>query len=171
MHAQGLFRENLTFCRCAAINGASVPICLLESLLTHYVWGCNRLRCVLPLLCSLWMLNCVLQKKIQQVVKCNKWLGFCLKILRTIEMFRELCTVYVTAVISEAGMRQWCIRFKNSRTNVHEEVWFSRSSILNDELVQKQINEKIRENRNFRISELSLKVTLISWSLLFGIMT
>jgi len=58
--------------------------------------------------------------------------------------------------MSEGGVRQWCIMFKNGRTNVHEEERSGRPTIVTDELVVK-INEKIHENRHFTITEFSLE--------------
>jgi len=54
--------------------------------------------------------------------------------------------------------------FKNGRTNVHNEERSGRPTILTDDLVVK-INEKIRENRRFTITEFSLEFPLISRSL------
>ncbi|GBN28239.1 hypothetical protein AVEN_24088-1 [Araneus ventricosus] len=45
--------------------------------------------------------------------------------------------------------------FKNGRTNVHVEGLSGRPSLVTDELTVK-INEKIRGNRHFTITELSL---------------
>lgn len=63
------------------------------------------------------------------------------KKLKPIEIYRQLCEVYGNNVISEGGVRQWCIRFKNGRSNVHDEEKSGRPSIVTDELVEK-INEK-----------------------------
>ena len=57
--------------------------------------------------------------------------------------------------MSEGGVRQWCIMFKNGRPNVHDEERSGRTTIVTDELVAK-INEKIHENRRFTITEFSL---------------
>jgi len=37
------------------------------------------------------------------------------------EIHRQLCKVYGNEVMSEGGVRQWCIMFKYGRTNVHDE--------------------------------------------------
>jgi len=50
--------------------------------------------------------------------------------------------------MSEGGVRQWCIMFKNGRTNVHDEERSGRPTIVTDELVAK-INEKIQVSSNF----------------------
>jgi len=70
----------------------------------------------------------------------------------------------------EGGVRQWCIMFKNGRTNVHDEERSGRPTIATDELVAK-INEKIHENRRFTIMEFSLEFPQISQILLHEIVT
>ena len=57
--------------------------------------------------------------------------------------------------MSEGGVRQWCIMFKNGRTNVHDEEQSGLPTSVTDELVAK-INEKIHEYRCFTITEFSL---------------
>ena len=75
---------------------------------------------------------------------------------KPIEIHRQLCKVYGNKVMSEGGVRQWCIMFKNGRTNVHDEERSGRPTIVTDELVAK-INEKIHENLHFTITEFSLE--------------
>jgi len=89
---------------------------------------------------------------------------------RPIEIHRQLCKVYGNKVMSEGGVRQWCILFKNGRTNIHDEERSGRPTIVTDELVAK-INEKIRENRRFTITEFLLEFPQISRSLLREIVT
>ena len=72
---------------------------------------------------------------------------------KPIENHRQLCKVYENEVMSEGRVKQWCIMFKNDRTNVHDEERSGRPTIVTDELVAK-INEKIHENRRFTITEL-----------------
>ena len=75
---------------------------------------------------------------------------------KPIEIHWQLCKVYGNKVMSEGGVRQWCIMFKNGRTNVHDEERSGRPTIVTDELVAK-INEKIHENLHFTITEFSLE--------------
>jgi len=89
---------------------------------------------------------------------------------KPIEIHWQLCKVYGNEVMSEGGVRQWCIVFKNDRTNVHDEERSGRPTIVTDELVTK-INEKIHENRRFTITEFSLGFPQISRSLLHEIVT
>lgn len=73
---------------------------------------------------------------------------------KPIEIYRQLFEVNGNKTITEGGVRQWCIRFKDGRTNVHDEGKSGRPSILTDELVD-NVNAKIRENRRFTKTELS----------------
>jgi len=72
---------------------------------------------------------------------------------KPIENHRQLCKVYENEVMSEGRVKQWCIMFKNDRTNVHDEERSDRPTFVTNELVAK-INEKIHENRRFTITEL-----------------
>ncbi|KAG8281000.1 Inositol hexakisphosphate and diphosphoinositol-pentakisphosphate kinase 2 [Homalodisca vitripennis] len=40
---------------------------------------------------------------------------------KLIEIYRQLCEVYGNDVITEGGVHQWCIRFQNGQTNVHDD--------------------------------------------------
>ncbi|KAL4126648.1 hypothetical protein QTP88_010857 [Uroleucon formosanum] len=90
------------------------------------------------------------------------------KNLKPIDIYRQLREVYGDYVMNESSVRKWCIQFKNGRTNVHDEEKSGRPSIVTDDLVAK-VNEKIRENRRFTITELSLCFPQISRTLLFEI--
>ncbi|GFW40221.1 HTH_48 domain-containing protein [Trichonephila clavipes] len=57
-------------------------------------------------------------------------------------------------------------KFKNGQTDVHDEEKNGRPSIVTDELVAK-VDETIRENRRFTITELSLSFPQVSRTLLF----
>ena len=72
--------------------------------------------------------------------------------------------------MNESSVRKWCIRFKNGRTNVHDEERSGRPSIVTDDLLAK-VDEKIRENRRFTITRLSLCFPQVSRKLLFEIVT
>ena len=89
---------------------------------------------------------------------------------KPIEIHWKLCKVFGNEVMSEGGVRQWCIMFKNGRTNFHDEERSGRPTIVTDELGAK-INEKIHENRRFTITEFSLEFPQISRSLLHEIVT
>jgi len=70
----------------------------------------------------------------------------CAKGHKPIKIYLQLCEVYGKKVITEGGVRQWCIRFKDGRTNVHDEGNSGRPSIVTDELVE-NVNAKVHENR------------------------
>ena len=76
--------------------------------------------------------------------------------------------MYGNEVMSEGGVRQWCIMFKNGRTKVHDEERSGRPTFVTDELVVK-INEKLHENCRFTITVFSLQFPQISRSLLHEI--
>ncbi|XP_014277367.1 protein GVQW3-like [Halyomorpha halys] len=80
---------------------------------------------------------------------------------KPIEIYHQFCGVYGQEIMSESRVRQWCIDFKNGRTSVHEED-LSPSLVTAD--LTMQINDKIRENRRFTITELSEHLTQISRS-------
>jgi len=92
------------------------------------------------------------------------------KNLKPIDIYRQLREVYGDYVMNESSVRKWCIQFKNGRTNVHDEEKSGRPSIVTDDLVAK-VDEKIRENRRFTITELSLCFPQISRTLLFEIVS
>lgn len=92
------------------------------------------------------------------------------KNLKPIEIYRQVCEVYGNNVMNESSVRKWCIQLKNGRTNVHDEAKSGRPSIVTDELVVK-VDEKVRENRRFTITELSLCFPQVSRTLLFEIVT
>lgn len=92
------------------------------------------------------------------------------KNLKPIEIYRQVCEVYGNNVMNESSVRKWCSQFKNGRTNVHDEEKSGRPSIVTDELVAK-VDDNIRENRRFTITELSLCFPQVSRTLLFEIVT
>ncbi|KAG8292957.1 hypothetical protein J6590_028710 [Homalodisca vitripennis] len=61
---------------------------------------------------------------------------------------------YGNNVITERGVRQWCMRFKNGRTNVHDDEQSGWPSIVTDEIVSK-VDEKFEEDCRFTTTELS----------------
>ena len=50
--------------------------------------------------------------------------------------------------------------FNEGRENMHDEVRSGRPSLVNDDLVRK-VNERVRDDRSFTISDLSLHFTQI----------
>ena len=60
--------------------------------------------------------------------------------------------------------------FNEGRENVHDGARSGRPSLLNDDLVRK-VNERVREDRRFTISDLSLHFPQISRTLLCDIVS
>jgi len=60
--------------------------------------------------------------------------------------------------------------FNEGRENLHDEARSARPSLLNDDLVRK-VNEGVRNDRSFTISDLSLHFPQISRTLLYDIVS
>jgi len=60
--------------------------------------------------------------------------------------------------------------FNEERENVHDEARSGRPSLVNDDLVRK-VNERVRDDRRFAISDLSLHFPHISRTLLYDIVS
>jgi len=58
--------------------------------------------------------------------------------------------------------------FNERRENVHDEARNGRLSLVNDDLVHK-VNERVRDDRRFIISDVSLHFPQISKTLLYAI--
>ena len=96
-----------------ARGGASAAILVSERPLTQYASSCGSVRFVLLLLCSPCAAienpaSCEVRSVIRFLLVENH---------RPIEIHQQLCKVYGNNVMSEGGVRQWCIMFKNGRTN------------------------------------------------------
>jgi hypothetical protein len=57
------------------------------------------------------------------------------------EIHRRLCCVYGENVTSDSCVREWCRKFEDGRTDVHEEGYQGRHSIVTDDLVHKVIRQ------------------------------
>ncbi|GFV41178.1 HTH_48 domain-containing protein [Trichonephila clavipes] len=64
--------------------------------------------------------------------------------------------VYSTETMSGSKARKWVRKFKDGRTNIHDEERSDRPSVITDDLMQ-AVETKIRENRRFTITTLSLE--------------
>jgi len=53
------------------------------------------------------------------------------------KIYRRLCHLYGDNVMSDSSVREWCRKFRDGRTDVHDEGSQGRLSTLTDELVQK----------------------------------
>jgi hypothetical protein len=70
------------------------------------------------------------------------------------EIHRRLCRVYGDNVMGDSCVREQCRKFRDGRTDVHEEGGQERRSIVTDELVRK-VDHCLRGKRRFTISEQS----------------
>jgi len=77
------------------------------------------------------------------------------------EIHHQICQVYGDNAISDCMVMKWVRMFNEGRENVHDEAPSGRPSLLNDDLVRK-INERVRDDRRFTISDLSLHFPHIS---------
>jgi len=69
------------------------------------------------------------------------------------------------------GMVRKCVRmFNEGRENVHDEARSGHPSLVNDDLVRK-VNERVRDDRRFTISDLSLHFPQISTTVLYNIVS
>ena len=67
-------------------------------------------------------------------------------------------------------VREWCRKFRDERTDVHDECGQERHSTVTDELVQK-VEKCFRGKRRFTISELSEEFPQTSRTTLYRIVT
>jgi len=82
------------------------------------------------------------------------------------EIHHQICQVYGDNAMSEGMVRKYVRIFNEGRENVHDEARNGRPSLVNDDLVRK-FNEKVRDDRRFTISDLSLHFPQISRTLLY----
>jgi len=69
--------------------------------------------------------------------------------------------VYGDSAMSDGMVRKWVRMFNEGRENVHDVARSGRPSLVNDDLVR-EINETVRDDRRFTISDLSLHFPQIS---------
>jgi len=86
------------------------------------------------------------------------------------EIHHQICQVYGDNVMSDGMIRKWVRIFNEGRQNVHDEARSGRPSLVNDDLVRK-FNERVRDDRCFTISDLSLHFPQISRTLLYDIVS
>jgi transposase len=86
------------------------------------------------------------------------------------EIHRRLCRVYGDNVMSDSCVREWYRKFRDGRTDVHDEGGQGRHAIVTDELVQK-VDQCVRGKHRFTISELSAEFPQTSRSTLYSIVT
>jgi transposase len=69
------------------------------------------------------------------------------------KVHHQLCRVYGDNVMSNSCVREWCRKFRDGRTDVHDEGGQEQHSTVTEELVQKV--EQCLRGKRFTISELS----------------
>ena len=86
------------------------------------------------------------------------------------EIHHQICQVHGDNAMSDGMVRKWVRMFNEGRENVHDEARSGRSSLLNDDLVRKG-NERVRDDRHFTISDLSVHFPQISRTLFYDIVS
>jgi len=82
------------------------------------------------------------------------------------EIRHQICQVYGDTAMSDGMVRKWVRMSNEGQENVHDEVRSGCHSLVNDDLVRK-VNERVRDDRRFTISDLSLHFPQISRTLLY----
>ena len=80
------------------------------------------------------------------------------------EVHHQICQVYGDNAMSDGMVRKWVGMVNEGRENVHDEARNGRPSLVNDDLVRK-VNERVRDDGRFTISDLSLHFPQISRTL------
>jgi len=86
------------------------------------------------------------------------------------EIQHQICQVYGDNAISEGMVRKWVRMLNEGLEKVHDEARSGRPSLVNDDLVRK-FNVRVRDDRHFTISDLSLHFPQISRTLLYDIVS
>ncbi|XP_035228430.1 histone-lysine N-methyltransferase SETMAR-like [Stegodyphus dumicola] len=79
------------------------------------------------------------------------------------EIHRRMSRVYRSSFMSNGVVCEWCRKFKDVQTNVHDEGGQGRKSVATDDIVQ-QVDQAGKQNRRFTISELLMKFLEVSRS-------
>jgi len=80
------------------------------------------------------------------------------------EIHHQICQVCGDNAMSDGMARKW-VRMSNvGRENMHDDARSGRPSLVNDDLVR-EVNEGVRGDRRFTISDLSLHIPQISRTL------
>jgi len=82
------------------------------------------------------------------------------------EIHHQISPVFGENAMSDGMVRKWVRMFNEGRENVHDEARSGRPSMVNDDLLRK-VNERVRDDRRFTISDLSLHFSHISRTLLY----
>jgi len=71
------------------------------------------------------------------------------------EIHHQICQVYGDNAMSDGMVRKWVLMFNEGRENVHDDARSGSAPLVNNDLVRK-VNERLRDDRRFTISDLSL---------------
>jgi len=71
----------------------------------------------------------------------------------TSEIHHQICQACGDNAMSDGIVRKWVRMFNEGRVIVHDEVRSGHPFLVNDDLVHK-VNERVREDRRFTISDL-----------------
>jgi len=82
------------------------------------------------------------------------------------EIHHHICQVYGDNEMSDGMVRKWVRVYNEGRENVHDEARSGCPSLVCDDLVRK-VNVRVRDDRRFTISNLSLHFPQISRTLLY----
>ena len=86
------------------------------------------------------------------------------------EIRHQICQVYGDNAMSNGMVRKWFRMFNERRENMHNEARSGRPSLGNDDLLRK-VNKKVRGDRRFKFSDLSLHFPQISRTPLYDIVS
>jgi len=78
--------------------------------------------------------------------------------------------VYGDNVMSDGMVRKWVRMFNEGQENMHDEAHSGCPSLVNDDL-ERKVNKRVRDDRHFTISNLSLHFPQISRTLLYDIVS
>ena len=82
------------------------------------------------------------------------------------KIHHQICQVYGDNAMSDGMVRKWVRMFNEGREKVHDEARSGLPSLVNDDMVCK-VNERVRDDRCFTISDLSLHFPQVSRALLY----
>jgi len=108
-------------------------------------------------------------KTIEGAADSETWSAICFLNARNVlpsEIHHQICQVYGDNEMSDSMVRKWVRRFYEVRENVHDKARSGLPSLVNDNLVRK-VNERVRDDRRFTISDLSLHFHQISRTLFY----
>ena len=81
-----------------------------------------------------------------------------------VRFYHQICQVYGDNAMSDGMVRKWVRMSNEGRENVHDETRNERLSLVNDDSARK-VNERVRDDRRFTISDMFLHFPQISRTL------